>query len=129
MDHLRAISDLLGARINWNENLRQVEITYGEQPIENQAFRNITVSGSQGAYTVTGEARVFEVTVQYEVEDGHFVLLEGFVTASDGAPAWGTFTINIQIPEGNLPQNGMLRLFLFEESAEDGSRIDRKSVV
>lgn len=121
---LRAISELLATRIVWNEKLRQVEITYGEQSIQNQAFRNIKVSGSQGNYTVTGEARVFEATIQYEVEDGHFILLEGFETASESAPGWGTFTININIPEENLPINGMLRLFLFEESAEDGSRLN-----
>jgi hypothetical protein len=121
---LRAISELVGTHIFWNEKLNQVEIGYAEQAIENQAFRNIVVSGFQGNYAVTGEASVFEGTIQYEVEDGHFVLLQGFATASAGGPAWGTFTINIQIPEGNLPQNGLLRLVLFEESAKDGSRIN-----
>jgi hypothetical protein len=119
---LRAMSDLLNTHILWNEALRQVEITHGE-PLQNQAFCNIKVSGFQGNYTVTGEARVFEATVQYEVEDGHFILQEGFVTASEGAPGWGTFTINISIPKENLPNNGMLTLFLFEESANDGSRL------
>ena len=120
---LRVLSDLLKVNIFWNETVRQVEITHGD-PTENPAFRNISVSGSSGNYVVTGEARVFEATVQYEVEDGHFIYLDGFVTASDGAPAWGTFTININIPEADLPDNATLMLILFEESAEDGSRIN-----
>ena len=119
---LRALSELLNVNISWNEALRQVEISHGT-PTENQAFRNITVSGSQGNYVVSGEARVFEATVQYEVEDGHFIYQEGFVTASEGAPGWGTFTLNINIPEASLPEYGTLSLILFEESAEDGSRM------
>ena len=125
---LRTLSELLNVNIFWNEALKQVEITHGD-PTENQAFRNITVSGSQGNYVVTGEARVFEATFQYEVEDGHFLLLEGFVTTSQGGPDWGTFTININIPEANLPKNATLMLFLFEESAHDGSRINEMLVV
>ncbi len=119
---LRALSDLLNVSISWNETRRQVEITHGER-MENQAFRNIAVSGTQGNYVVTGEARVFEATIQYEVEDGHVIFLDGFVTASEGAPGWGTFTINISIPEADLPDNATLMLILFEESAKDGSRL------
>jgi len=55
------------------------------EQLENQAFRNIRVSGNEGIYTITGEARVFEGTVQYEVSDGHFVFAKDFVTASSGA--------------------------------------------
>src|SRR5660397_31273 len=125
---LKTMSELLDVNIFWNETLRQVKITH-EDPTENQAFRNITVSGSQGNYVVTGEARVLEATIQYDVEDGHFVLLEGFATASEGATDWGTFTININIPEANLPGNATLMLILFEESADDGSRINELPVV
>ncbi len=125
---LRAISELVGTQIAWNEELRQVEIAYGEQSIGNKAFRNILVSGSHGTYTVAGEARVFEATLQYEVEDGHYIFQEGFETASTCGPDWGIFTINIHIPEENLPQYGQLRLILFEESAKDGSRINELSV-
>ena len=125
---LRTLSDLLNVNIYWNEILRQVEITHTD-PTENQAFRNISVSGSSGNYVITGEARVFEATVQYEVEDGHYIYVEGFVTASEGAPGWGTFTINIDIPEADLPDNATLMLILFEESAQDGSRLHEMPVV
>ena len=126
---LRAVSELLDTHIAWNEALRQVEITHNKtSPLENKAFRNIKVSGFQGNYTVTGEARIFEATLQYEVEDGHSILLEGFETADKGAPDWGNFTINIDISEEHLPENGAISLILFEESAKDGSRINELSV-
>ncbi|MDP3387072.1 MAG: Gmad2 immunoglobulin-like domain-containing protein [Eubacteriales bacterium] len=125
---LRTMSELLNVNIFWNETLKQVEITHGD-PTENQAFRNISVTGSQGNYVVTGEARIFEAVLQYEVEDGHFVYLEGFEMASAGAPDWGTFTINLNIPEADLPGNATLMLILFEESAMDGSRVNELFVV
>ncbi len=125
---LRTMSELLDVNIYWNETLRQVEISHDDS-IENQAFRNITVRGSNGNYVVTGEARVYEATIQYEVEDGHYIFLEGYVTASEGAPDWGTFNININIPEEDLPGYGTLMLILFEESADDGSRVNELHVV
>jgi len=125
---LRALSELLNVNISWNEATRQVEISL-KDATESQAFRNVSVTGSRGNYVVTGEARVFEATIQYEVEDGHFLLQQGFVTASEGAPGWGAFTIDIRIPEESLPANGTLMLILFEESAEDGSRLHETPVL
>jgi hypothetical protein len=125
---LRALTELLGVEISWNQQLRRVEISHEQPVLENEAFRNILVSGSQGNYTVAGQARVFEATVQYEVEDGHVIFQQGFETASEGAPNWGIFTIDIQIPEDEMPDYGQLRLILFEESPKDGSRINELSV-
>lgn len=125
---LRALSELLNVNISWNEATRQVEISL-KDATESQAFRNVSVTGSRGNYVVTGEARVFEATIQYEVEDGHFLLQQGFVTASEGAPGWGAFTIDIRIPEESLPANGTLMLILFEESAKDGSRLHETPVI
>lgn len=121
---LRAISELLNVKIIWNDELNRVEITPGLPPIENSAFRKIAVTGSQGTYTVTGEARIFEATYQYEVSDGHQVFMKGFGTASSGAPDWGTFTINVNIAPSKLPVNGTVTIFLFEESAKDGSVVN-----
>lgn len=45
-------------------------------------------------------------------------------TASTSAPNWGIFKIDINIPKESLRQYGQLTLFLYEESADDGSRID-----
>lgn len=126
---LRAISELLNVKIMWNEELHRVEISPGQPPVENSAFRKIAVTGSQGTYVVTGEARIFEATYQYEVSDGHQVFMQGFGTASSGAPDWGTFTINVSIEPSELPVNGTVSLFLFEESANDGSVINELAIV
>lgn len=126
---LRAVSELLGVQIDWDEVLLRVDITREQPSAGNAAFRNIVVSGTQGTYTVTGEARVFEATYQYEVSDGHHVFMEGFGTASTGGPDWGTFTLEVIIAPEDLPTNGTLTLFLFEESAKDGSIINELAVV
>lgn len=125
---LRAVSEIFGVKIFWNDALQQVEITPGERPVENSAFRNINVSGSKGEYTVTGEARVFEATFQYEVSDGHMVFAKGFYTTNEGAPAWSPFTLNVKVAQASLPKNGALTLALFEESAKDGSIINELGV-
>lgn len=125
---LRVTTNLLGAGIDWNEGSRQVEIT-SETSIRNDGFRNILISGSGGYYTVAGEARAFEATVQYEVEDGHFILEKGYTTASQGGPEWGIFKIDIHVPAGKLPNYGHLRLVLFEESAKDGSKLNELSIL
>ena len=125
---LRAVSELLGVKILWNEELNQVEITRGQLPMGNSAFRNIIVTGEQGIYTVTGEARVFEATFHYEVSDGHFVYQQGFLTTSAGAPEWGTFTLDISVSPEDLPENGTLSLGLYEESANDGSIINELGI-
>ena len=126
---LRAVSELLGVKIDWDETLRQVDIFHDSEIQENAAFRNIDVTGSGGNYVINGEARTFEANVQYEVEDGHFLYVEGFTTASTGAPEWGTFTIRINIPSSDLPENATLMLILFETSAQDGSRINELPIV
>lgn len=126
---LRAISELLGVKIMWNEELHRVEISPGQPPIENSAFRKIAVSGTQGTYVVTGEARIFEATYQYEVSDGHVMFMQGYGMASTGAPDWGTFTIEVNVSPSDLPANGTLSLTLFEYSAKDGSIINELGVV
>lgn len=70
---------------------------------------------------VKGMARVFEGTVLYEFEDGHFVLDEGMVTATEGAPGWGEFEITIQLDEV-FSEGGSV--ILYEEDALDGARIN-----
>ncbi|AOZ91032.1 DUF3221 domain-containing protein [Paenibacillus crassostreae] len=99
-----------------------------ERSVENKAFRNIKVTGLKGKYTITGEGRVFEVTMNYAVSDGHNYLVEDFLTLDMGAPEWSAFTLDIQIPEEKLPLNGTLILELFEYSAEDGSVINLFSI-
>lgn len=56
----------------------------------------------------------------YEFEDGHFILDEGFTTATEGAPEWGEFEITIKLDD---ERNYSGRVILYEESAKDGSRM------
>ncbi|MFC4322347.1 BsuPI-related putative proteinase inhibitor [Litchfieldia salsa] len=94
-------------------------------PEENVAFRNIQVMGGNGEYKVTGEARVFEGSFFYSVEDGHeYVIQETPFLTKEGAPNWSAFEINLTIPLEKLPSNGTLTLQLFERSANDGSIVN-----
>lgn len=122
---LRAVGDMLGASVAWDNKQGKVVIQSDIVPAPcNSAFCGVSVSGSGGHYTVTGKGRVFEAVMQYAVEDGHDYLLEGYQTLEEGAPSWSPFTLDIVIPPEQLPDNGTLMLELFEYSAEDGSRIN-----
>ncbi|CDQ21053.1 Immunoglobulin-like domain of spore germination [Halobacillus karajensis] len=89
---------------------------------DGQAFRDITVTGENGTYVVKGEARVYEGSFMYSVEDGHNVQVEPTASqVKEGAPSWSSFEIEINIPVDDLPDFGTLTLTLFEESAEDGA--------
>lgn len=90
---------------------------------ENGAFRIFepapdTVVGK--TLVVRGEARVFEAVLSYSLEDGHRVLAEGHVMASQGAPEWGSFEIKINVDQVTSP-SGVLTIY--EASAKDGSPI------
>lgn len=126
---LRAVSEMLGAEVQWHEEQRYVDIRLGEQPPGNGAFRVESVVGRNGRYTVIGKARVFEAVMHYAVSDGHDYLLEEMVMLDAGAPAWAPFELNIEIPEEKLPKNGSLTVELFEYSAKDGSRVNEWFVV
>lgn len=120
---MRAVGDILGAHVTWNDVDKRAEITYGsENPQENTAFRQLKVAGTGGNYTVTGEARVFEAVMNYAVTDGLHVLTEGTINLDQGAPEWSAFTLPIKIAKDSLPTAGDLKLVLFEISAKDGSR-------
>lgn len=91
--------------------------------LENDAFKIITPAPNDeidNEIVVRGLARVFEATIQYELEDGHYVLASGFTTASSGAPDWGEFEITINV---DFISSSTATLILYEESAKDGSRL------
>lgn len=126
---LRAMGDMLGASVAWNDKLGKVVISSGAAITPcNNAFCDVKVTGSAGHYTVTGKGRVFEGVMQFAVEDGHDYLLEGHQQLEEGAPAWAPFSLEITIPSEQLPANGTLTLELFENSAKDGSRINELSI-
>lgn len=66
-----------------------------------------------------GKARVFEATFMVRVEDGHNVLAEQPVMASEGAPGWGDFDVEIPLQEMPTSPHGVVHVF--EASAKDGS--------
>ncbi len=70
--------------------------------------------------TVTGVARVFEATVDWELLDSDgLVLTDGFARASIGGPFWGEFTF---LPTYSITDRQVGTLAVWETSAMDGSR-------
>ncbi len=67
-------------------------------------------------FTVTGSAEVFEATLVVELVRGGKVLVKQSVTASEGAPARGTFETTLHAPSA-----GDATVTAFAPSAEDGS--------
>ncbi|WP_187434218.1 Gmad2 immunoglobulin-like domain-containing protein [Paenibacillus methanolicus] len=93
---------------------------------ENEAFRILSpeMDAQVGrAFKVKGQARVFEAAFSYTFEDGHEVLAEGHVMASQGAPEWGDFEFEVQMNEGINPTSPTGTLIIYEESAKDGSPV------
>lgn len=86
-----------------------------------------------GTFTLSGTATVFEANVQWRVTRGcppdvtcvgdKPVYRSGFVTASAGAPARGTWSVEITVPEEVFETAGFIEITAFEESAEDGAEI------
>ncbi len=111
---------------NTNNQDNSEETSNKEFILQNDAFKiyEPEVDQIQNRLIVRGLARVFEATIQYEFEDGHYLFEEGFVTAKEGAPSWGEFEVVIELEEFKVANNtGIGRVILFEESAKDGSRL------
>jgi len=112
-----------------DENTDQINISTSDtiqkniklEELGNKVFKEVTVSKiSDSTFEIKGQARVFEATFGWDIEDGHYILKEGFVTADVGAPSWGNFAFQVSATKAD--KNTTLILVLFEESAEDGSR-------
>jgi hypothetical protein len=67
-------------------------------------------------FTVSGTASVFEATLVVELRRGGAVLSKHTVTASEGAPARGTFSLTLRAPSA-----GPATLAAYAPSAEDGT--------
>jgi hypothetical protein len=91
---------------------------------ENEVFKEVTVSKSNGKAIVKGKARVFEGVFQYAVISGTEILLEDHYQ-TDGAPAWGDFEITID-SELMAKENVSIELFVY--SAKDGSKTDSLTI-
>jgi hypothetical protein len=122
------VQDSEGSILINQEDLTSEKMVTLENEFENEAFRQIKVVGENGNYVITGEARVFEAVFHYAVTEGHFYYIEEWMTVDEGGPSWSPFTIEVSITEDDLPVNGTITLELFEESAKDGSRVNRLNV-
>ncbi len=71
---------------------------------------------------LAGLSNTFEGTVNYEVTDpdGLIVVDESFITASGGSGEWGSFETVIDLPD--FDRDGVASVFVYEISAQDGSR-------
>jgi LysM repeat protein len=70
---------------------------------------------------LTGSARAFEATINYQIRDamGRIVTQERAATATQGAPAFGLFDVELQFDQTPATQNGIL--MVYTRSARDGS--------
>lgn len=71
-----------------------------------------------------GVARAFEATIYYQLfdENGTSVITEKFLTASIGAPQFGTFSTALQFDAQPTTSRG--ELWVYERSAVDGRMVD-----
>ncbi|NGP44542.1 hypothetical protein G4V62_06065 [Bacillaceae bacterium SIJ1] len=97
-----------------------VEIEIPE--VDHSVFKDISVEGESGAYTVSGEVAVEQGPFSYAVEDGHNVLLESTpfpeLAESEG---WSAFSFDVNVEETDLPQNGSLVIVLSNEAGDEKS--------
>ncbi|SDZ74296.1 Immunoglobulin-like domain of spore germination [Thalassobacillus cyri] len=108
--------------VEGKQTTEEQEGNSGDSVAEGEAFRNIEVSGEKGSYVVTGEAKVFEGSFVYNVEDGHNMLIENTTHQVDeGAPSWSSFKLEIEISQEELPQFGSLTLTMFEIDPKTGN--------
>ncbi len=70
---------------------------------------------------LAGSARAFEATINYQIRDamGRIVARERAATASQGAPAFGLFDVQLQFDQTPTTPNGIL--MVYTRSARDGS--------
>ena len=72
------------------------------------------------SFRIAGQARVFEASFGWVIEDGHYELKQGHQMTDAGAPEWGNFQFDITAAKQR--ENSTLHLILFESSPKDGSR-------
>lgn len=98
----------------------------GPVPTETDATPAIVVETPAPGETVSsplelsGTADVYEATVSYSLEDANGTeIAKGFTTASCGTGCRGTFEVSVEFDAAGSTSG---TLFVFEVSAEDGSR-------
>lgn len=104
---------------NINDSIKKAEHA---KTFANDAFRNVKIKEVvPGKFELNGEARVFEGTFSWAIEDGMNELKDGYVTTSAGAPEWGKFNFTVEQKKNN--DNSTMHIILYESSAKDGKRL------
>ncbi|RKD69664.1 immunoglobulin-like protein involved in spore germination [Sinobaca qinghaiensis] len=99
-----------------------------ETMYENDSFRIHSVESDGSTILIEGEARVFEATVSYVVEEDGREIDEGFTTATTAGPDWGEFDLEIDVAQLDEGETRDLTVIIFSESADDGSRMDELEI-
>ncbi|SDX39784.1 Immunoglobulin-like domain of spore germination [Marininema mesophilum] len=97
----------------------------GASAKDTSAFRKVTKGSPSVEYVVSGKASVWEATYSFRVKDGSKTVSKGFGIASTGAPNWGDFKQVIKLPKSASALKKTLKVELYEESAKDGSEINK----
>jgi hypothetical protein len=79
----------------------------------------------QSEYQVTGQVRAWEASYSFRIKAGKKELVEGYGTATQGAPEWGDFKELIKVKH---KKGQKLTLELFEISQADGSEIHKLTI-
>jgi len=98
-------------------DISSVQLSLNHEAERVQAlFRKIKVSGTDGDYVITGDAKTTTGLFYYTVEDGHHEYLrKKLVSAPD---KWNSFRIHVQISKVKLPKNGTLLIYLSEKDKD-----------
>ncbi|TDQ42099.1 BsuPI-related putative proteinase inhibitor [Aureibacillus halotolerans] len=94
---------------------------------DESVFRDVSVEGEAGTYTVEGEVNVASGPFSYSIEDGHNVFVEnGEFPAVEGSEGWTSFSLPIDISDEELPSNGSVMLVLRnDQGKEQGVRLEQ----
>ena len=84
-----------------------------------QDISEISVSGNNGRYLISGKALPSNEKLYYVVEDGH----DQLVTMTEAEVKDGAFKIELRLAKNQLPDSGTLTLILFtqEENGKTGN--------
>ncbi|MET3683398.1 hypothetical protein ABID56_001493 [Alkalibacillus flavidus] len=110
--------DLTSANVEADENPLESEDNENSGASDEQTtgetdsfVRHFNVEGSDGTYSISGEVNAQSDTLQYYVEDGHYVLVNETLELEE-VDGWQSFSMDVTIEE--MPEYGAITLYLFE---------------
>ncbi|WP_173916971.1 BsuPI-related putative proteinase inhibitor [Halobacillus sp. Marseille-Q1614] len=105
-----------------NADASSAEPQYGE------VFREMTMSGENGQYSVSGEANVNKGEFYYTIDDGHNIFVEDEpVKVDDPQAEWSPFSLEIELNPDKLPDSGALVMTIYEKD-ENGEPVNMNYV-